>query len=121
MPDLLRRNLMKTFKVHENIIFNDPNPNAEPLHVDQYGRILRFALQPGQTVQEHNAPNSPVNIIVLQGQGHFAGGDGQEHKIGPDTMILFDPGENHTIKALDEPLVFLAILHEAPNPDRKGD
>lgn len=112
---------MKTFKVHNNIIFNDPNPTAEPLHVDQYGRILRFALQPGQTVREHNAPNSPVNIIILQGQGHFAGGDGQEHKIGPDTMILFDPGENHIIKAMDEPLVFLAILHEAPNPDRKGD
>ncbi|MFZ1396046.1 MAG: cupin domain-containing protein [Candidatus Promineifilaceae bacterium] len=112
---------MKTFKLHEDVIFNDSNPNAEPLHVDQYGRILRFALQPGQTVQEHNAPNSPVNIVVLQGHGLFAGGDGQAQKIGPDTMILFDPGENHTIKALEEPLVFLAILHEAPNPDRKGD
>lgn len=112
---------MKTFKVHENIIFNDPNPNAEPLHVDQYGRILRFALQPGQIVQEHNAPNSPVNIVILQGQGLFTGGNGQERKFGLDTMLLFDPGENHTIKALDEPLVFLAILHEAPNPDRKGD
>lgn len=110
---------MKTFKIFEDVIFNDKNPIAEPLHVDTNGRILRFALQPGQTVVEHNAPHSPVNIIILQGHGLFAGGDQQEQKVGHDTMILFDPGEDHLIKALDEPLVFLAILHEAPNPNRK--
>jgi quercetin dioxygenase-like cupin family protein len=112
---------MKTFALYENVIFNDKNANAEPLHVDTHGRILRFSLQPGQTIVEHNAPHSPVNIVVLQGHGLFAGGDQQEQKFGPDTMILFDAGENHLIKALDEPLVFLAILHEAPNPNRKGD
>lgn len=111
---------MKTFALSENVIFNDKNANAEPLHVDENGRILRFALQPGQSVPEHNAPHSPVNIIILQGEGLFSGGDGQEQKFGPQTMLLFDPAESHAITALDEPLVFLAILHEAPNPDRKG-
>lgn len=111
---------MKTFALFENVIFNEPNPNAEPLHVDRHGRILRFALKPGQVVREHNAPNSPVNIVILQGHGLFAGGDGQEQKLGPETMILFDPGENHTIKALDEPFIFIVILHEAPNPSREG-
>lgn len=112
---------MKTFALFENVVFNDANPNAEPLHVDRHGRILRFALKPGQVVREHRAPNSPVNIVILQGQGLFAGGDGQEQKLGPETMILFDPGENHAIKALDEPLIFMVILHEAPNPSRDGD
>ena len=112
---------MKTFALFENVVFNDANPNAEPLHVDRNGRILRFALKPGQVVREHNAPNSPVNIVVLQGHGLFAGGDGQEQEFGPHAMILFDPGENHAIRALDEPLIFIAILHEAPNPSREGD
>lgn len=109
---------MKTFKLHEDVIFGEDNPNAEPLHVDRHGRILRFALRPGQHVREHNAPNSPVNLVVLQGHGYFAGGDGAEQWLGPGEMALFDPGENHVIRAADEPLVFLAVLHEAPNPDR---
>ena len=110
---------MKTFELFENIIFNDDNPNAEPLHVDRNGRILRFALQPGQLVKEHKAPHSPVNIIVLQGEGNFSAGDGVFQKFGPQSMLLFDPGEAHSIQALDEPLVFLVILHQAPNPDRE--
>jgi quercetin dioxygenase-like cupin family protein len=112
---------MKTFALAENIVFNDANPYAEPLHVDQEGRILRFALRPGQTVHEHNAPHSPVNIIILQGHGLFSGGDGQQQTFGPDTMILYEASEDHAIQALDEPLVFLAIMHGAPNPHRDGD
>jgi quercetin dioxygenase-like cupin family protein len=110
--------MMKTFELYKNIIFNDTQPNAEPLHVDRDGRILRFALQPGQVVREHKAPHSPVNIVILQGQGLFAGGDGVTQKFGPETMLLFDADEPHSIEALDEPLVFLVILHEAPNPNK---
>ena len=109
---------MKTFELFENIKFNDARPNAEPLHVDEHGRILRFALQPGQSVSEHKAPHSPVNIIILQGHGRFAGGDGVQQAFGPETMLLFDAGEAHSIEALDEPLVFLVILHQAPNPNK---
>jgi len=54
----------------------------------------------------------------LQGHGYFAGSEGAEQWLGPGEMALFDPGENHVIRAADEPLVFLAVLHEAPNPDR---
>jgi quercetin dioxygenase-like cupin family protein len=109
---------MKTFNLYENIIFNEAHPNAEPLHVDEHGRVLRFALQPGQVVKEHKAPHSPVNIIVLQGRGLFAGGAGQAQEFGPQAMMVFDPGEPHSIEALDEPLVFLVILHQAPNPNK---
>lgn len=111
---------MKTFAIFDNVIFNDTNPHAESLYFDQNSRILRFALKPGQAVREHNAPHSPVNIVILQGQGLFAGEDGVEQRLGPQTTILFDPGENHVIRALDEPLVFLVILREAPNPNREG-
>ena len=105
---------MKTFQLLENVQFHDDNPYAEPLHVDGNSRILRFSLQPGQVVREHKAPNSPVQIIVLQGHGLFAGGDGVEERHGPHALLYMDPDEPHSIRAVDEPLVFLLILHSAP-------
>jgi quercetin dioxygenase-like cupin family protein len=104
---------MKTIQLLKNLEFHDKNPYAEPLHVDKVGRALRFTLKPGQQVVEHNAPESPVYVVVLKGHGLFAGGDGQEQQFGPNALLIFDPGEEHAIRALDEELVFLAILHGA--------
>jgi hypothetical protein len=44
----------------------------------------------------------------------FSGADGKEEQYGPDTLITFDASENHSIRALNEDLVFLAFLHGAP-------
>ncbi len=106
---------MKTFQLLENIQFHDDHAYAEPLQVDGNSRILRFSLQPGQVVREHKAPNSPVHIVVLQGHGLFAGGDGIEQSYGPNALLYMDPDEAHSIRAGDEPLVFLLILHGAPS------
>jgi hypothetical protein len=38
-------------------------------------------------------------VVVLQGKGIFSGGDGIEHTFGPNTLLVFDPGENHSIRA----------------------
>ena len=54
---------MNTFSLHENIVFHDKNAYAEPLYVDQTGRVLRFMLKPGQSVVEHAAPHSPVHRL----------------------------------------------------------
>lgn len=105
---------MKTFQLLENIEFHDKNPYAQPLQVKEGGRVLRFALKPGQVVREHSAPHSPVYLVVLKGKGLFAGADGVELEFSPNTLLTFEPGEQHTIRALDEELVFLALLHEAP-------
>ncbi|HET7091067.1 MAG TPA: cupin domain-containing protein [Anaerolineae bacterium] len=105
---------MKTMHLLEGLEFHDKNPNAEPLHVDKNGRVLRFMLKPGQSITEHSAPSSPFYVVVLRGQGMFAGGDGQEQKLGPNTLLIFDPGENHVIRALDEELVFVGFLQGVP-------
>ena len=105
---------MKTFQLLENIEFHDKNPYAQPLQVTDEGRVLRFALKPGQVVREHSAPHSPVYLVVLKGHGLFAGADGVELEFSSNTLLTFEPGEQHTIRALDEELVFLALLHEAP-------
>lgn len=98
----------------ENWEFNDKNPFAQPLFVAQDGRILRFALRPGQVVREHQAPHSPVYIVVLKGQGMFAGADGEEKLLGPNALVIFEAGENHSMRALEEDLVFVTFLHGAP-------
>jgi len=107
---------MKAFQPLEDVAFHDANPYAYPLLVNEQGRILRFALKPGQVVREHNAPHSPVYLVVLQGTGVFAGADGVEHKFGPNVLLTFEPGEQHAIRAQDEDLVFLAFLHGSPIP-----
>lgn len=65
-------------------------------------------------VREHQAPHSPVYIVVLKGQGMFTGPNGEEQQLGPNALIIFEAGENHTIRALDEDLVFVTFLHGAP-------
>ncbi len=106
---------MKSIRLMDNWEFHDKNPYAEPLFVAEDGRILRFALRPGQIVREHQAPHSPVYIVVLKGTGLYAGGDGQEQPFGPNTLLIFGAGEPHSIRAVDDDVVFLAFLHGAPH------
>ena len=105
---------MHMIDILENVEFHATNPFAQPLLVEQTGRILRFALKPGQSIREHNAPSSPFYVVVLQGHGRFSGGDGQSQTIGPSTLLAFAPGENHAIEALDEDLIFVGFLQGAP-------
>ncbi len=113
---------MRTMNLLDELQFHEHDPYAEPLYVDQAGRILRFTLLPGQIIKEHNAPKSPFYIVVLKGHGLFAGGDGQEQRFGPQALLVFDPGENHQIRAEDEELVFVGFLHgvEAARPGKVG-
>ena len=105
---------MKDIPLMEGWKFHDKDPYAEPLLVAPEGRILRFALRPGQVVREHNAPHSPVYIVVLKGHGLFAAADGKEQRFGPHALLMFDAGENHSVRAEGEELVFVTFLHEAP-------
>ncbi len=94
--------------------FREASPNSEPLWVDANGRVLRFSLRPGQKIAEHKAPSSPFYVVVVKGRGVFTGGDGSERSVGPDTLLVFDPGENHSVRAEDEELVFVGILRGVP-------
>ncbi len=105
---------MRTINLLDGLEFHDKNPYAQPLYVDDLGRVLRFALRPGQSIQPHEAPNSPFYLVVLQGHGLFAGADGREREFGPNSLLIFDPGEVHAVRALNEDLVFVGFLHGAP-------
>lgn len=104
---------MLSIPLHDNLVFHDKDPYAEPLFVDKTGRILRFTLKPGQSVREHMAPHSPVYIVILKGIGIFSGGDNLEQRFGPGTLLVFNAGEMHAIRTDGEELVFVAFLHGA--------
>jgi quercetin dioxygenase-like cupin family protein len=113
---------MKTTNLLEGVQFGDSEAHAEPLYVDKLGRAIRFALKPGQSLKEHNAPTSPLYIVVVKGKGMFAGGDGTEQLLGANSLLILDPKENHAIRALNEELVFVTFLHGAPSnvSEKKG-
>ncbi len=105
---------MKSINLLEDVEFHEQNPDAQPLFVDKNGRILRFTLRPGQSISEHAAPSSPFYVVVLSGSGLFAGGDGREEEFGPMSLLVFEPGEGHTVRARDQALIFVGFLHGAP-------
>jgi quercetin dioxygenase-like cupin family protein len=108
---------MKLINLLENLEFGNKDPHAEPLHVDRQGRAILFTLKPDQTIREHNAPSSPFFVVILKGKGVFAGGDGVGHTCEPNTLLVFDAGEQHTICSV-EGLVFVGFLHGAPGAQK---
>jgi quercetin dioxygenase-like cupin family protein len=113
---------MRTMNLMGELEFHERDPYAQPLYVDQYGRAIRFMLKPGQTIHEHKAQSSPFYVVVLKGQGVFTGGDGREERVGPNALLVFEPGEAHSVRALDEEFVFIGFLHGVPGtrPDHVG-
>jgi quercetin dioxygenase-like cupin family protein len=105
---------MKVVNLLENLEFGSKDAHAEPLHVDQEGRAILFTLKPAQSMREHNAPSSPFFAVILKGEGVFSGGDGIEHICGPNTLLIFDAAEQHTIRAEENELVIVGFLHGAP-------
>ena len=108
---------MEYVNLMEGIEFNDAHGIARPIHADENGRLLQFALLPGQAIKEHSSPSSPVYLVVLKGKGVFTGGDNARAEAGTGSVLVFEPGEKHSIQALDEELVFAAILHGSPRND----
>lgn len=108
---------MWSFPLTENLEFREERPYSQPLFVSEWGRVLRFTLNPGQSIREHGTPHSPFIAVVLEGEGMFAGEDGKEQRFGPHSLLIFAPGERHTVRALDQKLVFVGFLHGAPGTE----
>jgi quercetin dioxygenase-like cupin family protein len=113
---------MRTTQLLENLEYHEDHPYAQPLYVDEDGRVIRFMLKPGQTITEHNAASSPFYVVVLKGQGVFSGPDGVEQTCSPNSLLIFNKGETHAVRALDDELVFVGFLHgvEGTRPGKVG-
>lgn len=113
---------MKADNLLVDLTFRDSAPIAQPLLVDQHSRIIRWMLKAGQQIEQHKVPDSPFYVLVLKGSGLFAGEDGIEAEYGPGSLLIFEQNETHTVRALDEELVFVSFLKsvEGMRSDRVG-
>jgi quercetin dioxygenase-like cupin family protein len=107
---------MHSFDLTDHVEYDDRHAHAEPIYVDKHGRAILFTLAPGQAIDEHQAPSSPFYVIILSGQGAFTGGDGTRKVAGPNTLLIFDPGESHSVQALGENLAFIGFLRGVERP-----
>lgn len=105
---------MKSFDILNDLKFNDGHPVAESLLADKDTRLIRFSLLPGQHIKEHSSPSSTVCIIILKGRGLFSDERGDLKEYGVNTCLQYDRDENHSIQAVNEELVFLALLKGTP-------
>ena len=80
---------MRSTNLLENLEYHHDHPYAQPLYVDKNGRVIRFMPTPGQIISEHNAPSSQFYAVVIKGHGVFAGADGLEHELGPNSIWIF--------------------------------
>jgi quercetin dioxygenase-like cupin family protein len=104
-----RRSTMQIFEAVEDLRLGDAAGLAQPLWADEHSRILRFVLQPGDSIKEHHSRNSPFYALVLKGRGVFTENNGTDHEVGPHDFVQFDVGEDHAIRALGEELVFVGF------------
>lgn len=113
---------MKSKQLLEALEFHESDPFAQPLMVDKNGRILRWMLKPGQRIVAHSVPHSPFYVVVLKGHGMFAVEGEPEQAFGPDSLLTFEPSEVHSVRALDEELVFVGFLQGAAGarPEHTG-
>ncbi len=107
---------MDLFKLLKDIEFKDgENGHAQVLYADFDSRVLRFALQKGQRVSHLN-PHSPAQIIVVRGKGVFEGNNGYQ-TAASNSLLLFSKGEEFSVRAESEEIVFLALFHGAERAD----
>lgn len=110
---------MKILNITENIQFDNKHPHAEALSADENLRVFRFSLLPGQEIKEHKSPTSPVCINIIKGKGEFWGENGTKKQLEKGSLIIFNKNEIHGISALNEELVFIALLEGSPQHETK--
>jgi quercetin dioxygenase-like cupin family protein len=75
-------------------------------------RLIVFRIAPGQAVPVHTS-GSTVVLHVLSGSGTVSGADG-ERSVAPGTVVAYEPGEPHGMRATTEELTLLATITPRP-------
>lgn len=88
-------------------------PGTEPELV----RVDLAELRPGASLPKHPAGREQV-FLVVSGRGRVAGDDDVEHEVGPGSVVVWQPGEQHTSWA-DTPMT-VVIVQRRPAPLPEG-
>jgi quercetin dioxygenase-like cupin family protein len=105
---------MKLVRMLEDLTFDEVGLYAQNINTDQVGKIIRYMLKEGQTLEERRPPYVPVYYVVLQGTAHVSKeSTGEQTDCGPGTLISFAEKEGYCIQAVKGDLVLVGFLHWA--------
>jgi len=75
-------------------------------------RVVVFRIEPGEQVHPHTSTSSVV-LSVVEGRGVVAGADG-ERPVAAGDVIVYEPNEEHAMRAEDERMVMHAVITPRP-------
>jgi quercetin dioxygenase-like cupin family protein len=81
------------------------------LHDDGRLRLVLFAFDAGQELTEHTA-SVPAVLQVISGRFRVTAGD-DTFEMGPDTWLLLDACEMHSLRAEEPSRLLLTMLRPA--------
>ena len=91
---------------------NPTRPATAIVHDAPGTRVVVFRIEPGQQVAPHTS-RSTVTLSIVAGSGVVSGSDG-ERTVHEGDLVAYEPNELHGMRAVDTPLVVVAII--APRP-----
>ena len=105
---------MKSLSLLENVEFHAQSPYAEPLFVSD--EPVSYASRCGQA-RSCRSTMRRIHPCLLRccKAGDCSRAPMVSAAFGPNSLVIFDAGENHSIRALNEDLVVLVFLREAPD------
>jgi quercetin dioxygenase-like cupin family protein len=98
---------------------NASRPATAILHDSADVRLVVFRIAPGQVVAPHRN-GATVALTVISGRG-LVQGEGGEQAVAQVETIVFEPNEQHGMRAEDSELVLLAAITPRPGTRRRED
>lgn len=77
------------------------------LHSDEEGRAVLIGLEPGQELGDHQVREHAF-LLVLEGTVSVGAGGGALDA-GPGTLLLFEPGERHSVSSAGGARILLLL------------
>jgi quercetin dioxygenase-like cupin family protein len=84
------------------------------LHSDDEARAVLIGMEPGQELGDHQVREHAFVLVVSGSVDIAAGGDSLEAEQG--TLLQFEPGEEHAVRARDGGARLLLLLAGWPGP-----
>lgn len=102
--------MLKRVEVFKENSFNDKALSNFLVHDSPYMKVINFNLKAGQELPVHSHEiEGQLCIAVLEGRGHFLGGEGATLPAETGDVLISDIAEPHGIRAQTDMRVLATI------------
>ena len=99
---------------------NPDRPATAIIHDSADARLVVFRIETRQAVPLHSSTSSVI-LVIIRGVGFVSGpvdGGVSEREVHQGTVVTYEPGEFHGMRATSGPFVVLAIIVPRPGSPR---